>query len=277
MLMNSTKLLLLIFLFMSTIFSLSSNNWFGSWLGLEMNMMSFIPIMYKKNNYYSSESMMKYFIIQSMGSTILLLGVMMVNSITLFNMNLFLVNCSLLIKLGISPFHMWLPSIMQSMSWTNCMIMSTWQKIALLFILSYTIDKFTIIFIIMSLIIGSIGGINQSSIKKMMAYSSINNMAWMMASMQISMTLLINYFMIYSMLTIFSMLLFKKMKINYLNQCMIKMNSPFNKMSLTMMMFSLGGMPPLMGFLPKFIIIQYMIAFNSVSTKIYYYSMYNCI
>nr|AZL35842.1 NADH dehydrogenase subunit 2 [Ectemnonotum fruhstorferi] len=262
MIINSTKIMFLMFMLMSTIMSVSSNNWFGSWIGLEINLMSFIPLMLSKLNYYSSESMMKYFMIQSMGSMIMLMGIIMSSFKTSLQMDLFII-CGLMTKLGMAPFHMWLPSVMEGLSWFNCTIMLTWQKLATLMLISYLINIYIVTMpIILSLIIGAMGGINQTSLKKIMAYSSINNMGWIIISMKSSMTLWMNYFMIYSMMIISLTLMLNKMNINYLNQCFMMNFNSMNNMFLSIMLLSMGGLPPMLGFLPKWMVIQSMMNNN---------------
>nr|ASR18191.1 NADH dehydrogenase subunit 2 [Aeneolamia contigua] len=253
---NWTKMTFTTFMFMSTIMALSSNNWLGSWMGLEINLIAFTSLMYMKLNYYTSESMMKYFIIQSMGSSILLLGIIILSLKIMENSTMMMMG--LMIKLGVAPFHTWMISMMESLNWMNCLILSTWQKIATLMLMSYIINKMSMINIMLSLIVGSIGGINQLSIKKMMAYSSINNMGWIIMSMMISMKLWMNYFIIYSMMISSLMMLTMKMKLNYLNQCLITSSSPLNKLIFSVTMLSLGGLPPMLGFLPKFMTMQSM-------------------
>nr|QFK69048.1 NADH dehydrogenase subunit 2 [Phymatostetha signifera] len=257
MMLNSTKMLFIMFMFISTLISASSNNWLSGWMGLEINLMSFIPIMYSKLNYYSSESSMKYFIIQSSSSMILLLGIILTSLKINMNISMMVMTCGLLTKLGVAPFHMWVPSIMEGINWINCLILSTWQKIAPLILISYSINNnMLIIPAIFSLLIGSIGGLNQSSIKKLMAYSSINNIGWILISMLMSMMTWINYFMIYSLMISMFMYLLNKENINYINQCFMSTFKSINKIFFLIMLLSMGGMPPMLGFMPKWMVIQ---------------------
>nr|QFK69074.1 NADH dehydrogenase subunit 2 [Phymatostetha punctata]QFK69087.1 NADH dehydrogenase subunit 2 [Phymatostetha punctata] len=263
MMLNSTKMLFIMFMFISTLISTSSNNWLSGWLGLEINLMAFIPIMYSKLNYYSSESSMKYFIIQSSSSMILLLGIILSSLKINMNLSMMVMMCGLLTKLGVAPFHMWVPSIMEGMNWINCLILSTWQKIAPLILISYSINNnMLIIPAIFSLLIGSIGGLNQSSIKKLMAYSSINNIGWILISMLMSMMTWINYFMIYSLMISMFMYMLNKENINYINQCFLCTFKSMNKIFFLIMLLSMGGLPPMLGFMPKWMIIQLTVMSN---------------
>nr|YP_010698189.1 NADH dehydrogenase subunit 2 [Aphrophora memorabilis]WCH58170.1 NADH dehydrogenase subunit 2 [Aphrophora memorabilis] len=257
MIKNWTKMMFLMFMVMSTIMAMSSNNWLGSWLGLEINLISFISLMYMNSNNLTPESSMKYFIIQSMGSSILLMGIIL-NSLKM-NENMMIMMMGLLMKLGAAPFHMWMISMMESLNWAKCLILSTWQKIATLMLMSYIINQLVMISVLLSLIMGALGGINQLSIKKMMAYSSINNLGWIIMSMTISMKLWMNYFILYSVMITSLMMMLMKTKINYLNQCLLSSHSSLNKLSMSTIMLSMGGLPPMLGFLPKFLTMQSMV------------------
>lgn len=251
-------MIFLLFIFVRTLISLSSNNWFGSWIGLEINLISFIPLIHSKNNYYSSESRIKYFIIQRVRSMILLLGIISLSLIIRYSY--LIIICALIAKLGVAPFHIWAPRVMEGIRWFNCFIFLTWQKLAGLILISYIIINSIVVFpVIASLVIGSFGGINQSSIKKLIAYSSINNMGWIIIGITISFSLWIRYFLIYTFIVYNLIYLFIIIEINYLNQFLINIHNSSFKIILSLLLFSFGGVPPLLGFLPKLIIIQSLI------------------
>lgn len=258
--LNSTIILFSIILIFRTLISLSSNNWFGRWIGLEINLIVFIPLIYSKLNYYSSECSIKYFIIQRIRSSILLLSIIFISLKLFCNIFILILVCRLLIKLGIAPFHIWIPRVIEGISWINCIILSTWQKIAILILLRYLIDNFIILFpVIIRLMVGSIGGINQRSLKKLIAYSSINNMAWIIIGITIRLSLWLNYFLIYSFIISGLIIIISNMKFNYLSQFYFNSYVSLNKYFILIIIFSLGGLPPLFGFLPKWIIIQSII------------------
>lgn len=252
-------------LIIRTFISLSSNNWFGAWIGLEINLVSFIPLIYVKNNYYSSESSIKYFIIQRIRSIVLLFGIIILSFDLIINQSIIIMNCSLIAKLGIAPFHIWLPGVIEGLRWINCLILSTWQKIGTLILISYIIvNRIIIIPSIISLIIGSFGGINQNSIKKLIAYSSINNIGWIIIGITIRFSLWINYFVIYIFIVFNLIYLFMKIEINYLNQFIVNLFYSPLKINISIILFSFGGLPPILGFLPKLIVIKSLIV-NSIT------------
>nr|UJG45552.1 NADH dehydrogenase subunit 2 [Agabus paludosus] len=261
------KLIFLMTLFMGTMISISSQSWLGTWMGLEINLLSFIPLLNKKNNSFSSESSIKYFLIQALASTMFLLSILMImiksNLISeMFIMNKFLmmfINSALLLKMGAAPFQFWFPEIIESMNWTNSMILMTWQKIAPMMILSYTIkiNNYMFFIIIMSTLIGSIGGLNQVSLRKILAYSSINHIGWMISSLLNNETLWITYFSIYSIILMTLIMMFNKFNIYFIKQLFYLMKKSYLiKFSMMINLLSLGGLPPFLGFLPKWMIIQ---------------------
>nr|YP_010192700.1 NADH dehydrogenase subunit 2 [Caerulea coeligena]QZP40854.1 NADH dehydrogenase subunit 2 [Caerulea coeligena] len=264
---NSNKMFFIFILFFSTLISISSNSWLGCWIGLEINLLSFIPLISKSNNLLNSEASLKYFLIQSIASINFLFSIiMMMIFIKNFEINFFfsiLIDSSLLMKMGSTPFHFWYPNIMEGLSWLNCFILMTWQKISPMIILSYYMNnKFIMMISMMNVIIGALGGFNQLSLRKLLTFSSINNLGWLMMSSMISENLWLIYMITYSFLILISCLMFYMTNIFYMNQ-LFNLNINFIiKISIMINFFSLGGLPPFMGFFPKWIIMNFMLNFN---------------
>nr|YP_010225790.1 NADH dehydrogenase subunit 2 [Anaplectoides virens]UDD75287.1 NADH dehydrogenase subunit 2 [Anaplectoides virens] len=266
-LFNSNKMFFLFILFFSTLISISSNSWFGCWIGLEINLLSFIPLISNSNNLLSTEASLKYFLIQSIASmnflfTILIKMIFLKN----FEMNNFIsimMNSSMLMKMGSTPFHFWFPNIIEGLSWFNSFLLMTWQKITPMIILSYYLNKnFIIIIILMNIVIGAIGGMNQTSLRKLMAFSSINNLGWMLSSIMISETLWFFYIFMYSFMISIMCFLFYILNMYFINQLFINNMNFFIKINLLINFLSLGGLPPFIGFFPKWIIINFLINNN---------------
>nr|YP_010527051.1 NADH dehydrogenase subunit 2 [Callambulyx tatarinovii]UXR12388.1 NADH dehydrogenase subunit 2 [Callambulyx tatarinovii] len=262
-LFNSNKMFFLFILFFSTMISISANSWFGCWIGLEINLLSFIPLISNSNNLLSSEASLKYFLTQSIASmnflfSILIKMILMKN----FEMNYYIsimINSSLLMKMGSAPFHFWFPNISEGLSWFNNFILMTWQKISPMILISYYLNFNYLYFIIMlNLMIGAIGGLNQTSLRKMMAFSSINNLGWMIFSIMISENLWMFYFFMYSILISIMFFLFYMLNMFFINQLFINNMNFMIKLNLLINFLSLGGLPPFIGFLPKWIIINYL-------------------
>nr|YP_009268204.1 NADH dehydrogenase subunit 2 [Calliptamus abbreviatus]ANN35897.1 NADH dehydrogenase subunit 2 [Calliptamus abbreviatus] len=267
---NSTKLLFLSTLLMGMILSISSNSWFGVWMGLEINLLSFIPMLANNKNMMMNESSIKHFIVQAMASTMLLFSILLIQmkypmgweSKFIPSM---MISSSLLLKIGAAPFHFWFPEVMGASSWINCLTLMTWQKIAPMMVLSYCIQLSTFMFliIILSIIIGAMGGLNQTSLRQLLAYSSISHLGWMISSLIVSENVWELYFIIYSLLSLILVLLFKQMNLFFMNQIYSASNM---KTEIKFMMFlsllSLGGLPPFLGFLPKWIVMQSLVENN---------------
>nr|UOU85019.1 NADH dehydrogenase subunit 2 [Ephemera danica] len=271
MLLNPSRLLFLYTLMLGTLFSVSASSWLGAWAGLEINLLSFIPLM-TQNNKFSAEAALKYFLVQALASSILLFA-----TIILYSMNSFMItnyhltnptlilNMALLIKLGAAPFHFWFPGVMEGLNWPCNIILMTWQKIAPMMLLSYSIylNVFSSFVIVSSVIAGSLGGFNQTSLRKIMAYSSINHLGWMVASIMMGDMFWIMYFLFYSLLSATTVIMFNQFNLSHLYQIYSSMcHSPATKLMIFLNLLSLGGLPPFLGFLPKWIIINSLVMMN---------------
>nr|URH17034.1 NADH dehydrogenase subunit 2 [Aparatermes thornatus] len=270
---NSTKILLLITLVSGVLVSISSNSWLGAWMGLEINLMSFIPLMSNVKNMYNTEASLKYFIVQVLASATLLFMVVMktlTEDLFSFDSNPYtpMIICTpLLLKSGAAPLHWWFPGVMEGLSWENCMLLMTIQKAAPLMLMSYLIDMntFTLSIIITSTIVGAIGGLNQTSMRKILTYSSINHTGWMLIALTTSETLWLVYFTIYSALALAVVSAIKLSGVSFINQTMMtNKETMLMKLAMFTSLLSLGGLPPFLGFLPKWIIIQTMITNNMI-------------
>nr|QZK21896.1 NADH dehydrogenase subunit 2 [Amitermes sp. QLD_076] len=268
---NSTKVLLLITLVSGMLVSVSSNSWLGAWMGLEINLMSFIPLMSNVKNMYNTEASLKYFIVQVLASATLLFMVVMktlTEDLFTFESSTYtpMIICTpLLLKSGAAPFHWWFPGVMEGLSWENCALLMTVQKAAPLMLMSYLIDinAFTLSIILMSTIVGAIGGMNQTSMRKILTYSSINHTGWMLIALTTSENLWMVYFMIYSTLALTVVSAIKLSGVSFINQTMMtNKETKLMKFMMFTSLLSLGGLPPFLGFLPKWIVIQAMIANN---------------
>nr|YP_009487979.1 NADH dehydrogenase subunit 2 [Culex declarator]AWB99642.1 NADH dehydrogenase subunit 2 [Culex declarator] len=261
---NNIFLIMLIF---GSLITISANSWLGAWMGLEINLLSFIPLMNEgKKNLMTSESSLKYFLTQAFASSILLFAIilmMMSFNLNWINNNFYelLILSTLLLKNGAAPFHFWFPGVMEGLSWINGLILMTWQKIAPLMLISYNINyNFFLIAIILSMIIGALGGLNQTSLRKLMAFSSINHLGWMLMAMMNNELLWLIYFIFYLFLSMSIVLLFNNLKLFHFNQIFnFSMMNPVIKFFLFLNLLSLGGLPPFLGFLPKWLVIQNLV------------------
>nr|YP_009995506.1 NADH dehydrogenase subunit 2 [Ochthebius viridis]QNP09961.1 NADH dehydrogenase subunit 2 [Ochthebius viridis] len=261
---NSFKLLFYISLMTGTLITISSYSWLGMWMGLEINLLSIIPLFSNSKNMMNNEASLKYFITQTLASTMFLFSIIMISSNTFelwenkFNLML---NSSLLTKMGAAPFHFWFPEVMEGINWMNCLLLLTWQKIApFILIMNNKMNLFLSIIILFSMLTSGLMGINQTSIRKILAYSSINHIGWMLSSMMFMNSIWSIYFIVYTIISMNIIIILNKFNIYYLSQLFMNMNNnPKMKMFFMMNFLSLGGLPPFMGFMPKWLTIQNLI------------------
>nr|YP_010547179.1 NADH dehydrogenase subunit 2 [Abia niui]UYK52079.1 NADH dehydrogenase subunit 2 [Abia niui] len=262
---SKLNLLFIMMLMFSTMITINSTSWISAWMGMEINLMTFIPLMMMKNKLFkSSNSMMTYFMVQSSSSCMLLLLIMMYKMETnLIKMNYInmMIQISLLMKLGAAPFHWWTPKIINLLNWKNCFILLTWQKINPMIMISMTkISNLIYYSILMSTIIGAILGLNQTSLKLLITYSSINHISWLLISLMMNLSIFIMYFFIYSISLLMICMMLNNFNIKFLNQLMKNNNyNMFLKINTLMLFLSLSGIPPLLGFFPKFKVLIMMI------------------
>nr|ARH55162.1 NADH dehydrogenase subunit 2 [Erotides cosnardi] len=265
-------MLFLMTLIIGTLMSISSYTLMGVWMGLEINLLSMIPIMQKKMNLLSTESSIKYFITQAMASSILIMAIIMMTMktgllSTVEKSSYMMMNSALLTKMGMAPFHFWFPEVMEGLSWMNCTIMLTWQKLAPMVLVMYNMifPTFMNMIIVVGLLISSIMSFNQISMRKLLTYSSINHMSWMMSSMMIMQSIWLYYFIIYVMITVNMTMLLNKNNISSMPEMFLSMNNNnLTKLLFMMNFMNLSGLPPFLGFLPKWMTIQMLINMNLI-------------
>nr|QWC53814.1 NADH dehydrogenase subunit 2 [Concaveplana rufolineata] len=251
---NSTMNLFMLTMAVGVVLTLSSNNMLMLWVGLELSMISYIPMM-TTEGVGGGESSIKYFIVQSVSSCMLILGMlfMLMHNLAF---DYFMV-ISLSIKVGLAPFHSWVLSLVEGLNYTLLFILLTIMKISPIFIMSLSNFDLTLM-VILTLLVGSISGLNQNSIRKMLAYSSIYNLGFIFSVVYLNSMWSVYLFM-YMTVLLTVVLLMKFMNINYLNQLLLNNFDQKNKVILWICMLSMGGMPPMLGFLNKIIIFEVMV------------------
>nr|ANP92347.1 NADH dehydrogenase subunit 2 [Melanophryniscus alipioi]ANP92400.1 NADH dehydrogenase subunit 2 [Melanophryniscus alipioi] len=178
-----------------------------------------------------------------------------------------LLSIAIAMKLGIAPFHFWLPEVLQGSTLQTGFILSTWQKLApmtLLIQLSQSVNLSLMLTLgLLSTIIGGWGGINQTQVRKILAFSSIAHLGWMMAIINISPQLTLFNFILYILMTSTLFLTFISLNTKNIFELSTSWTKTPTLTTLTLLsLLSLSGLPPLTGFLPKWFIAQEMIKQN---------------
>ena len=244
-----------------SLLAVTRSNWLFTWLALEINIIRFIPLIISSFSNQETESTIKYFLIQALGSRLLLIF-----SITLFYSLVSSLTSSLLliirliIKLGAAPFHPWFPQVMAGASWSTCFLLSTWQKLGPLFLLCFIFQYSYILFLFSPLtaLVGGISGLNQSKLRCLIAYSSLVHLGWIIALSYVGHPLLtILYFIIYVVVAspLFISFYYTGLSFISFSSSAFAMSPLFIRI-ISILLLSLRGIPPLTGFIPKWISIS---------------------
>nr|AAN84593.1 NADH dehydrogenase subunit 2 [Scalopus aquaticus] len=262
---------------LGTMVVLTSSHWLMIWIGFEMNLLAIIPLLTKNFSPRSMEAATKYFLTQATASMLLMLAIV-INlmwsgqwAVTKIQDSTaaMMMTIALAMKLGMAPFHFWVPEVTQGVPLTSGMILLTWQKIAPLSVMLQVTDSINTNLIltlaVLSVAVGGWGGLNQTQLRKIMAFSSIAHMGWMAAIITYNTTMTILNLIIYIMMTV---TMFMLLHMNS-STTTLSLSHSWNKMpilsTLTMLtLMSLGGLPPLSGFMPKWMIIHEMTKNNSI-------------
>nr|YP_009652395.1 NADH dehydrogenase subunit 2 [Sinella curviseta]QAU56466.1 NADH dehydrogenase subunit 2 [Sinella curviseta] len=245
-------------LFLGSLIAISSNSWFTCWLGLEINLMSMIPLMLINSTTLATEAAIKYFLAQALASIMLIFS-MVLNLFFSQQLNLemteIFIFLALIMKAGLAPLHFWFPQVSANLKWLQCLILFTWQKVAPLLLLCSFSFNFIMAVSMTSALAGALGGLNQTVLKLMLTYSSISHGGWMLMNCFTNFKSWVVYFSIYTFLSFSIISFFVKNKIYKISNIFSNSDSYINKMIIIMNIFSLGGLPPLLGFTAKLSVI----------------------
>nr|ARB18450.1 NADH dehydrogenase subunit 2 [Melanerpes chrysogenys] len=263
------KLITLTSLAIGTTITISSNHWAMAWTGLEINTIAIIPMISKPHHPRAIEATIKYFLVQAAASASILFS-SLINAWTsgqwditqLTNpMSCLLLTAAIAIKLGLVPFHFWFPEVLQGSTMTTALLLSTAMKfppITILFLTSNSLNTTLLTMMaIASVALGGWMGLNQTQIRKILAFSSISHLGWMAIIIIYAPKLAILNFILYTLLTSTIFLSLNSSNTTKLSTLMTSWTkTPLLNVTLMLTLLSLAGLPPFTGFLPKWLIIQ---------------------
>jgi len=284
-------ILFILFAILGSFVLISSDNFLTAFIGLELQSLSlYLMAAFNTKNLKSNEAGIKYFSLGALSSGFLLFGISMIyydtgsfymqnlnNFTTISEIGLSLILISLFFKVSAAPFHIWTPDVYEGSPTISTLFFASLPKFASLIFLFRVYQELNIsgiqslnyifqIVCAISLLVGVYGAITQKVIKRLLAFSSINHIGFMLLGIMcyqfMSEGTLFFYLIIYLITTfgIFAVLLNLRtvegefIKISQLNGLRFTSNS--KSISMLVFFFSLAGIPPFAGFFAKFFILS---------------------
>jgi proton-translocating NADH-quinone oxidoreductase chain N len=281
-------IILKLFIYLGYLIIIQAHDWIYIYIGIETISLTSYLLAGIKTGGQQQEASLKYFILGSLGSGLLLLGIVWIyketGTIELINIldNQFgtiLIIFALLLKLAAAPFHMWAPDVYEGSPTYITSIFAIYPKLVYIYIIYFlmtgTFSSYQIIISdilsivgILSIIIGSIAAINQTKLKRFIAYSGISHTGWILLGLSTANTIgfiaSFIYLIIYIIMNIFTfslILAFNYSKIAEFSG-FIK-NHPLLSSLFSLNLMSMAGVPPLVGFVSKIAILYALFINNS--------------
>lgn len=269
--------ILVLMVALSSLLLVSSVNWLSIYLAIELQALTlFILTALKKDSAYGTEAGLKYFVLGAVSSGLFLFGCALlygltgetsiqgINSMLTADVGKILITVSLLFKLSVAPFHMWAPDVYDGAPTATTALLATVPKVGVFSILVQIGPVTNVILTcgVLSIIYGAIGALNQTKIKRLLAYSGIAHMGFILFGIAIgtfeSIQASLIYMVIYVIMAIcgFSVILSLKLtRALIIEVGGLSRDNPILALTLALTFLSIGGVPPLAGFLSKWLIL----------------------
>ena len=273
--------------FLGSIILIMCDNLITLYLGLELQTFStFILIAKNRLSIKSSEAGLKYFILGALSSGFYLLGItvlfllgsslnigdLVLVSNEFFNsIALIMITLSFCFKLSLFPLHFWIPDIYEGSSWDIISLISSLPKISMVSVLIQLLINSNMIlgFSLISIVIGTLGSLNQSKIKRLLGYSAISHIGFIILgfSLLTSQGFIISniYLVIYAlaMISIFILIIYSNFSSKFIIELGgMKFLSKIFSITLIVLILSIAGIPPLSGFISKWFLLLTTIEFH---------------
>nr|YP_009468828.1 NADH dehydrogenase subunit 2 [Anemonia manjano]AVA29789.1 NADH dehydrogenase subunit 2 [Anemonia manjano] len=277
---------LILMVALGSILLVSASNWLSVYLAIELPTLSlFILVAQKRGSGYSVEAGLKYFVLGALSSGLFLFGCAFLcgltggTSIPCIDLVLnqegaqifptsgvvtpiggLLITGALLFKLSAAPFHMWAPDVYDGAPTTTTALLATVPKVGIFFILVSIgpVANVLLIGVIFSMVVGALGALNQTKIKRLLAYSGIAHMGFVLWGIEIgtfeSVQASLIYMILYVIMSIcvFTIVLAlggpKNLIVEFSG---LSRREPTLAITLALTFLSIAGIPPLIGFFSK--------------------------
>lgn len=252
----------------STLYGLSASSPITMWVAIEINLLRIIPLIVIPSSFNQEpQAAFLYFCIQITGSIIFFYSFLPLNALITQNTSSLFPNLalfSLILKIGAAPCHFWVPFVIRKIPWLQCLILATWQKLLPIFLLAKLLQKTPsysplITIATITAIIGRLGGLNQTNIRPLLAFSSIQHLGWILIATLFRFSLTLIYMLIYLGAT--SILIIKLTFWSTFAPDQITGIAPLlpkDTIIFKIILLSISGLPPLVGFYPKLVILSFI-------------------
>jgi NADH-quinone oxidoreductase subunit N len=315
--MRGEFLSLLLFALLGMMLMISANSFLTVYLGLELlSLCLYAMVALNRDSAASTEAAMKYFVLGALASGMLLYGMSMIYGATgslaipdiarqlgtlsrdvtqqpFLVFGLVFVVCGIAFKLGVVPFHMWIPDVYHGAPTAVTLVIGSAPKLAAFAMavrilgsgladLAHDWQQMLAILAVLSMALGNITAIAQSNLKRMLAYSTIAHMGFMLLGLLSgwaggnflnrpdAYAAAMFYTVVYVLMSLgsFGMLLFlsrKGFECENLDDLRgLNRRSPWYAFVMLLLMFSLAGVPPTVGFYAKLAVLDAVIKAGQV-------------